>query len=164
MFAKKLNYKFERVTPISGISFTGVIAIQEDKNGFIWAGGETGVFFYDGMSFKHYQNTGNSGLPSVSILDIINDSDDQLWFATEKGLAFFDSIQDRFCSIDFFYGKFVEQLFEIMDGIFIVLADEKLYLYDKKQKRAELLPRQPERISTFVLSNNKKYMQVQRMV
>ena len=156
LFAKKLNYKFERVTPISGISFTGVIAIQEDKNGFIWAGGETGVFFYDGMSFKHYQNTGNSGLPSVSILDIINDSDDQLWFATEKGLAFFDSIQDRFCSIDFFYGKFVEQLFEIMDGIFIVLADEKLYLYDKKQKRAELLPRQPERISTFVLSNNKK--------
>lgn len=156
LFAEKLNYKFERVTPISGISFTGVIAIQEDKNGFIWAGGETGVFFYDGMSFKHYQNTGNSGLPSVSILDIINDSDDQLWFATEKGLAFFDSIQDRFCSIDFFYGKFVEQLFEIMDGIFIVLADEKLYLYDKKQKRAELLPRQPERISTFVLSNNKK--------
>lgn len=156
LFAEKLNYKFERVTPLSGISFTGVSTISEDKNGFIWVGGETGVFFFDGMSFKHYRDNNDSGLPSVWIFDIINDSEGQLWFATEKGLVFFDSMQDRFCSIDFFYGKFVEQLSEIREGIFIVLADEKLYLYDKKQKKAELLPRQPEKISTFVLSNNKK--------
>lgn len=154
--AEKLNYKFERVTPVSGISFTGVITICEDKNGFIWAGGETGVFFYDGMTFKHYQNTDISGLPSVSILDIINDSEGQLWFATEKGLSFFDSKQDCFSSIDCFYGKYVELLREVTDNTFIVLADEKLYIYDKIRNKAELLPKQPERISTFVFSNNGK--------
>lgn len=140
--AEKLNYKFERVTPVSGISFTGVITICEDKNGFIWAGGETGVFFYDGMTFKHYQNTDISGLPSVSILDIINDSEGQLWFATEKGLSFFDSKQDCFSSIDCFYGKYVELLREVTDNTFIVLADEKLYIYDKIRNKAELLPKQ----------------------
>lgn len=154
--AEKLNYKFERVTPVSGISFTGVITICEDKNGFIWAGGETGVFFYDGMTFKHYQNTDISGLPSASILDIINDSEGQLWFATEKGLSFFDSKQNCFSSIDCFYGKYVKQLIEVTDNTFIVLSDEKLYIYDKIRNKAELLPKQPERISTFVLSKNGK--------
>ncbi len=154
--AEKLNYTLERKTPISGISFTGVSTICEDKNGFIWCGGETGVFFYDGMTFKHYSDSDNSGLPSVWIFDVINDSEGKLWFATKKGLAYFDSDHDAFISVDSFYGKFVEQISEASNGDFIVLADAKLYRYSYESKEAILFGNQPEGISTFSLSNDGK--------
>lgn len=134
--AEKLDYKFQQVTPVSGISFTGVICIHEDKNGFIWVGGETGLFFYDGMTFRHYQReeTGQCRLPSNQILDIIRDNNDVLWVGTVNGLAYFDSLTDSFCSVPEFYGKCIDKIGQFDEQSNLVLADHKIFKYNSENK------------------------------
>lgn len=157
LHAEKLRYKFEQVTPVSGISFTGVTCIHEDKNGFIWVGGETGLFFYDGMNFRHYQQEeiDGPGLPSNQILDIAKDSNNILWVGTLKGLVFFDPVDDKFRNIDLFTGKRVDKFVHLSEHKAVVLVNKKLYLYDSKSANASLLKNQPENISTFdLISDN----------
>lgn len=151
--AEKLHYRFEQVTPVSGISFTGVTCIHEDKNGFIWAGGETGLFLYDGMTFRHYQQeeVGNFGLPSNQILDITKDSNDILWVGTLKGLAYFDPVSDTFRNVDSFNGKRIDNFLQISEHKFVALVSKKLYIYDTESATAVCLNNQPGDITTFQL-------------
>lgn len=157
LHAKKLRYKFEEVTPVSGISFTGVTCVHEDKNGFIWVGGETGLFFYDGMTFRHYQQEeiDGSGLPSNQILDITKDSNNVLWVGTLKGLVYFDPVDDKFRNVDLFNGKRVDKFVQLSENEFVALVNKKLYVYDSKSANANFLNNQPENISTFhLISDN----------
>lgn len=153
LHAEKLRYKFEQVTPVSGISFTGVTCVHEDKNGFIWAGGETGLFFYDGMNFKHYQQEEiyDSGLPYNQIFDIAVDSNNVLWVGTSNGLVYFDPIDDEFRNIDLFDGKRVDKFVQFSENKYIVLVNKKLCIYDSKSATINFLKNQPENISTFHL-------------
>lgn len=141
LHAEKLRYKFEQVTPVSGISFTGVTCVHEDKNGFIWAGGETGLFFYDGMNFKHYQQEEiyDSGLPYNQIFDIAVDSNNVLWVGTSNGLVYFDPIDDEFRNIDLFDGKRVDKFVQFSENKYIVLVNKKLCIYDSKSATINFL-------------------------
>lgn len=129
------NYKFEQITPVSGISFSGVLTIEEDKNGFIWTGGGFGLYFYDGISFKHYYKglSERYKLPSNNILKISRDSDDVLWFCTSNGLAYYDSINDSFNSVDLFRGEYVFDISEIASGEYLVNSAGLLYVYHSKK-------------------------------
>lgn len=151
--AENLNYKFEQVTPVSGISFTGIMCIHEDKNGFIWVGGETGLFFYDGMTFRHYrqEEISECGLPSNQILCIMRDTQNLLWVGTLKGLAYFDPVSDTFCTVELFSGKSVDKIIQLSEDKFMVLANRKLYKFDSKDKASYCLKNQPEEITTFQL-------------
>lgn len=149
--ADKVNYKFEQITPLSGISFTGITTIQEDKNGFIWAGGETGLFFYDGISFKHYEQEYESHLLSSQVLEITKDSKDMLWVCTANGLAYFDSVKDCFRSVKDFTGKWVDGLLELSLNHYLVLADKILYKYDAQNNTICPLNNQPKKISSMCL-------------
>ena len=102
--AQKLKYKFEQVSPVSGISFNGVTCIQEDKNGFIWLGGSNGIFFYDGTQFKNYSKAHGSCNRMLSgyIFDIFNDNENTLWVCTSSGLIYFDVNKDQFYPVDLF--------------------------------------------------------------
>lgn len=149
--AQKLRYKFEQVSPVSGISFNGIACIQEDKNGFIWLGGGSGIFFYDGTCFKNYgKGYGRCNqMLSGYIFDIFKDDKNILWACTSSGLMYFDVNKDYFYQTEDFAGKNVEKITQILDDDYVVLSDEKLYKYNIVDKSFSLLDEQIDSVTTF---------------
>jgi two-component system, sensor histidine kinase ChiS len=64
-----------------------VLAIAQDKKGFLWFGGRTGLARYDGYRFHIYTNNPEdpNSIGSNYIHDIFEDSYGELWIATEGG-------------------------------------------------------------------------------
>lgn len=149
--AQRLNYKFEQVSPVSGISFNGISCIQEDKNGFIWLGGGSGIFFYDGTCFKNYSKGYGrcNQILSGYIFDIFNDNKNILWACASSGLMYFDADKDYFYQVEDFIGKSVEKISQISDDDYVVLSNEKLYKYNIVKKSSSLLDERIDSVSTF---------------
>ena len=59
------NLYFRNISEKDGLSSNNVSAIAEDKNGFIWIGGNKGLDKYNGTKFTHYKK----GNPAIEILD-----------------------------------------------------------------------------------------------
>jgi len=50
------SYKFQTYGVLNGICHPFVYAVNQDKNGFIWASTGTGLCRFDGFKFTHYPN------------------------------------------------------------------------------------------------------------
>lgn len=149
--AQKLNYMFEQISPVSGISFNAVTSIQEDKNGFIWLGGGDGVFFYDGIHFNNYSRKQEycNNILAAHIYDIIKDKKDIIWVCTSLGLMFFDVQSDLYRPVEPFSNKRVEKISQILKDYYVVLADKELYGYNSATNSVFLLDEKIDRITTF---------------
>lgn len=71
-----------------------VYAINEDKNGTMWFGTDRGVYKYDGLSFRNYNQ--NDGLNHLDITrkGILVDKTGAIWVGTHAGLYQYDSKAD----------------------------------------------------------------------
>ena len=78
---------FSHLLQDDDVTVGSVLAIQEDKYGFIWIGGKGGLVRYDGYRFFQYVNTPDDphSLTESIIRDIHEDRHGELWFATEGG-------------------------------------------------------------------------------
>ena len=76
-FSQEYSYTHYDVT--EGLAGSTVYCITQDKEGFIWAGTETGVSRFDGTHFKNF--TTADGLPDVEILQMFGDSKGRVWMA-----------------------------------------------------------------------------------
>lgn len=92
------SLKFEQVTNIAGISGNIVSVITQDKQGFIWFGGQEGVIRYDGYKATTYRSAMSDphSLDSDWILAIHVDPQGRLWIGTRNGLNLYDANSDRF--------------------------------------------------------------------
>lgn len=81
----------------SGLSNGYVVAMTQDRNGFIWIATEDGLNRFDGNQFRIY-STQNSGITSNELNDIAYTSSypDSLWIATQR---------DGVCVLDFKTGE-----------------------------------------------------------
>jgi diguanylate cyclase (GGDEF)-like protein len=79
--------RFERLSIEDGLSQTAVLAILQDRAGFLWIGTEDGLNRYDGNSFTVYRNDPSdpSSLPSNFAWAIEQDDAGDLWLATNGG-------------------------------------------------------------------------------
>jgi two-component system, sensor histidine kinase ChiS len=82
-----LNPNFSHLMTGSHQSVGEVFAITQDKKGFLWFGGRTGLARYDGYRFNIYTNTPNdsTSIGSNYINDVFEDSVGELWIATQGG-------------------------------------------------------------------------------
>ncbi len=71
---------------VRGLGNLSVNALDEDDQGFIWVGTESGLFRFDGVNFTRFGR--ESGLPGGFILGIDHDILGRLWVATHDGLAY----------------------------------------------------------------------------
>jgi two-component system, sensor histidine kinase ChiS len=64
-----------------------VQAFKQDRHGFIWIGGKTGLARYDGYRFKIFVNNSKDehSLSASFIRDIVEDSQGQIWIGTDGG-------------------------------------------------------------------------------
>lgn len=72
-----------------------IVALAQDRKGFIWIGAEYGLARFDGKLTTHYPlvDTPSGG---TYVNDILVDHQDRLWVATERGVHLYDEHTDSF--------------------------------------------------------------------
>lgn len=87
---KAQYYKFQKFGEEKGLCHPFVYAVNQDKNGFIWALTGTGLCRFDGFTFVKNGNAKDS-LSESPAETSFKDKNDNLWFGYDDGsIAFFD--------------------------------------------------------------------------
>ena len=80
------SYKTETYTEAQGLAQNSVYAVNQNRDGSVWAGTLSGgVTHFDGRKFTNY--TTRNGLASNTIDAIAESADGTMWFATPNGLS-----------------------------------------------------------------------------
>lgn len=90
--------KFKFLGIEQGLSQSSVMAITEDKHGFIWLGTQDGLNRYDGYEFHQfkYQENNPYSLADNFIRALLYDSQNRLWVGTMNGLSLYHEEQETF--------------------------------------------------------------------
>ncbi len=97
--AEQTVMRFDRITVSDGLSQSAVMAIAQDRDGFIWLATENGLDRFDGYNFTHYRQQRGSAdaLASDFARDIDVAADGSIWIATDGGgLSRWDPATDTF--------------------------------------------------------------------
>ncbi|WP_447940426.1 two-component regulator propeller domain-containing protein [Pseudoxanthomonas mexicana] len=70
-----------------GLPQLSVLAIAQDKPGYLWFGTQAGLSRFDGVRFTNFDLDNTPELPSTWIQALRTDSDGRLWIGTPQGLA-----------------------------------------------------------------------------
>ena len=79
------RYAFKTYSQSEGLTNMAVHCLLQDREGFLWAGTDNGLFRYDGRAFHSYSV--KQGLPGATVLAVAESPDGVLWAATQGGLA-----------------------------------------------------------------------------
>lgn len=96
------SFKFEHITVNDGLSHSDAMAVEQDKDGFIWIGTNKGLDRYDGYSLKNYKlpNKNTTGQYTNRVLSLHLAQNGLLWVVPEaQGVFFFDAKTDSFKNI-----------------------------------------------------------------
>jgi ligand-binding sensor domain-containing protein/signal transduction histidine kinase/DNA-binding response OmpR family regulator len=96
--ASAQTISFSSLGIADGLSQNSVLAICQDKDGFIWLGTRAGLNRYDSYNFKVYlaQPGSNGHLNSGYVTSLNCDSKNRLWIGTTGGLNTYDRVGDKF--------------------------------------------------------------------
>ena len=85
--ASQDNIRFQHITLKQGLSQESVLAILQDKQGFMWFATEDGLNRYDGYSFKvfNHHESDPFSLSSDYVLALAEDLQGNLWVGTDGG-------------------------------------------------------------------------------
>jgi signal transduction histidine kinase/ligand-binding sensor domain-containing protein/CheY-like chemotaxis protein/HPt (histidine-containing phosphotransfer) domain-containing protein len=92
--------RFEHLSVEDGLAQETVLAMAQDRDGFMWFGTQGGLSRFDGYRFVNFRNVaGDSGsLPSNWIRVLHVDGKGRLWIGTDGGLALYDPKAQAFRS------------------------------------------------------------------
>lgn len=95
LHAQSVN--FNHITVENGLTNNSILAITQDKIGFMWFGSGNGLIRYDGINFKTYKKnkTDINTLPGNYIISILSDSKNTLWIGSEFGLSIYNNRKDN---------------------------------------------------------------------
>lgn len=65
----------------------GVLALQQTRDGFLWLGGPTGLFRFDGVRFERYAPPNGRTMPSNGVDALLATDDGALWVGYQLGGA-----------------------------------------------------------------------------
>jgi signal transduction histidine kinase/ligand-binding sensor domain-containing protein/DNA-binding response OmpR family regulator len=116
------NYKFRTLSPEGGFYFDGIIAVQQNKDGFVWVLMDHDLFRFDGYQYKQYYTCFTSLDKSVEWIfyGMASDSSGRLFVNTNNGLYAYDKNSDAF-----------EKIFENVDNVKIDNRDNVWIKYEK---------------------------------
>lgn len=93
------GYLFKTLDAKDGLTTTQINCILKDARGFMWFGTPSGLYRYDGYTFKHFQSDSQNGssLPDSYIRDIQQwDADGSLWIETPTGSCIYHPQTESF--------------------------------------------------------------------
>lgn len=96
--SKGQQIQFTHLTTENGLSQNSVLAIAQDRKGFIWMGTGFGLNRFDGRRFKTYNSeSGNSHTISSNYLSALYvDKQQHLWVGSSSGLDRYNEEMDYF--------------------------------------------------------------------
>ncbi|WP_165488586.1 ATP-binding protein [Dyella terrae] len=68
----------------TGLTSLSVVRIYQDRQGFVWAGTEKGLYRFDGVAFNHV--AGEQGFQVSEVVSIAEDVNGHLWVGSRAGL------------------------------------------------------------------------------
>jgi signal transduction histidine kinase/ligand-binding sensor domain-containing protein/DNA-binding response OmpR family regulator len=85
LFSQSLN--FNNLSVKNGLSNNKVVAILQDKSGFLWFATEDGLNRFDGYEFKIYRNNPHdtNSISSNNIWSLFEDTAGNIWIGTKSG-------------------------------------------------------------------------------
>jgi len=91
------DLKFTHLTTNDGLSQDNIVAILQDRRGFMWFATGEGLNRYDGNSFVVYKNNPNDpgSISHNFIRDLVEDDRGYLWVAVHPGINKFDPTTER---------------------------------------------------------------------
>jgi len=124
---------FKKIDNKQGLSQNGVMAIFQDKNGFIWLGTHYGLNRYDGFSIKSfYRGNTQNDLCGDDIQSILQDSVGNIWISTIEGISVFNPVTEKFFNLNKYTTK--ESIFrhtilsmKYIDGEILISSKEGLW-------------------------------------
>ena len=128
------DYLFKSYDSDDGLEGTTANCICSDADGFLWIGGYTGLYRYDGSEFKQFL-IGGRALP---VNDIVVDKNDNIWLGTNgDGLYCFDGLDFKEYKLsDSMSGvNVVSKLFLDSDGIVWIGTKAGLFSIDTKKEK-----------------------------
>ncbi|MBB5369708.1 MULTISPECIES: two-component regulator propeller domain-containing protein [unclassified Janthinobacterium] len=92
------SLRFDQLSVEHGLAQESVLSIAQDRQGFMWFGGQSGLSRYDGYRVVVYRNVeGDSSSLADNWVGVLHvDSQGQLWVGTDNGLDRFDSVSQTF--------------------------------------------------------------------
>ncbi len=97
--AYRAPVRFEALSIEQGLSQSSVVAILQDRTGFLWFGTDNGLNRYDGYDFRVFRNDPSdpASIADSKILALLEDSRGRLWIGTNYGgLNLFDRDREAF--------------------------------------------------------------------
>jgi signal transduction histidine kinase/ligand-binding sensor domain-containing protein/DNA-binding response OmpR family regulator len=92
---------FKKIDNLQGLSQNGVLAIFQDKEGYMWFGTHYGLNRYDGFTFKnYYRGDSYNDLCGNTIQSILQDAAGNIWIATIEGIAVFNPVTEKFYNLN----------------------------------------------------------------
>ncbi len=92
---------FKKIDNKKGLSQNGVLAMFQDKEGYMWFGTHYGLNRYDGFAFKnYYRGDSYNDLCGNTIQSILQDSAGNIWIATIEGISVFNPVTEIFYNLN----------------------------------------------------------------
>ena len=171
IFSQTINFK--NLTTKDGLSNNKVIAVLQDKTGFLWFGTEDGLNRFDGYEFKVYRNNpaDSNSISSNNIWSLFEDNERNIWIGTKSGeLNRYDVKKDifehwKFRSKDYKENS-INEIYRDKEGaIWIGTYQSGLYKFDNKTKKIynwNYNPNEPTSLSnnfvTFITEDTDGYL------
>ena len=91
-------YLFKTIDAKNGLTSSQVNCIVKDTRGYVWFGTPSGLYRYDGYTFKNFQCNSQDGasLPDSYIINIQESLDGNLWIETASGMCVYHPQSESF--------------------------------------------------------------------
>ncbi len=95
------QFQFSRYDVTDGLPAALVLAVAQDRQGFVWVGTEAGLARTDGVATTVFRSNADQpgALPHDRVTALLVDRGGQLWVGTPEGLARFDPATETFTTV-----------------------------------------------------------------
>lgn len=88
--AESMPYRFESITPNTGLADPKIFCFEQDNLGYMWIGTNGGLNRFDGYRLKTYTYRNNNTSLSNSRINCLFVNGDSLFIGTDKGIEIFN--------------------------------------------------------------------------
>ena len=123
------QYNFKIYNQLEDFNLNQVLALYQDKTGFLWVGSAVGLFRYDSENWLRYDL--NEGLPSNEISAIAEDDSSYLWVGTSYGLVRLNLnnvIHPLVDSTQYFQGEEIVYVRFLANRLWVSISDKGLFV------------------------------------
>ena len=102
----KSQFVFKNIDNKQGLSQNGILAIFQDREGYMWFGTHYGLNRFDGFEMKtYYKGDSKMDLAGNTIASIVQDSIGNIWIATYEGISVYNPVKEQFFNLSKYESK-----------------------------------------------------------